>query len=96
MAPTLLPGDWVLVDADAYARRSARAGELVLAPDPRTPARLLIKRVTEVDPDGRLRVIGDAPDTSTDSRAFGALDPSTLAGRPTFRYWPPSRIGRVT
>ena len=54
MAPTLEPGDWLLVDPDAYARRPPVAGELVLAPDPRVPERLLIKRVVEVDPDEAL------------------------------------------
>ena len=57
--------------------------------------RVLIKRVAEVDPDGRLQLAGDAPDASTDSRTFGALDPTLIMGRPTIRYWPPSRAGRV-
>jgi nickel-type superoxide dismutase maturation protease len=95
MAPTLLPGDWLLVDPDGYGRRAPVAGELVLAPDPREPNRLLIKRVADVDPDGWLRLAGDAPDTSTDSRTFGAIDPSRVAGRPTLRYWPPGRLGVV-
>jgi nickel-type superoxide dismutase maturation protease len=95
MAPTLQPGDWLLVDPDGYARRSPVAGELVLAPDPRAPERLLIKRVVEVDPDGRLRLAGDAPYASTDSRTFGAIVPTVVVGRPTLRYWPWRRFGRV-
>ena len=42
-----------------------------------------------------LRLAGDAPDASTDSRAFGAVDPTTVRGRPWLRYWPPRRIGRL-
>jgi len=95
MAPTLEPGDWLLVDPDAYVRRTPVAGELVLAPDPRAPERLLIKRVVDVDPDGRLRLAGDAPDASTDSRTFGAIEPALVVGQPTLRYWPPRRVGRV-
>ena len=95
MEPGLWSGDWVLVDPDAYANRAPGAGDLVLAPDPREPSRLLVKRVAMVDPDGWLRLAGDAPDASTDSRAFGSVDPATVKGRPWLRYWPPRRIGRL-
>lgn len=95
MAPTLLPGDWLLADPEAYRRRAPRVGDLVLVPDPRVPARLLVKRVAGLDADGRLRVAGDAPEASTDSRTFGGVDQATIAGRPWFRYWPPRRWGRV-
>ncbi len=95
MEPTLGAGDWLLVDPDAYARRSPAIGELVLAPDPRQDDRLLIKRVDSVDPDGRLWLAGDDAGHSTDSRAFGAVDPTSVAGRPWFRYWPLERLGRV-
>jgi nickel-type superoxide dismutase maturation protease len=95
MAPALEPGDWVLVDPQAYRHRPPRTGELLLAPDPREPGRLLVKRVAEVEPDGRLRLVGDAPGDSTDSRQFGPIDPATVAGRPWFRYWPAGRAGRL-
>jgi nickel-type superoxide dismutase maturation protease len=95
MEPALEPGDWLLVDPDAYRARPPRAGELVLAPDPREPARLLVKRVGGVESDGRLRLLGDAPEASTDSREFGAIDAGTVAGRPWFRYWPLRRVGRL-
>jgi nickel-type superoxide dismutase maturation protease len=95
MQPTLQPGDWLLVDPQAYRSRAPRRGDLVLAADPREPARLLVKRVSVVEPDGQIRVSGDAPAASTDSRVFGSLDPAAIEGRPWFRYWPPSRAGRV-
>jgi nickel-type superoxide dismutase maturation protease len=95
MAPTFAPGDWLLVDPDAYALRPPAAGDLVLAPDPREPSRLLVKRVMGVDRDGRLELAGDAPSQSTDSRTFGSIDPASVRGRPSFRYWPARRIGRV-
>lgn len=94
MRPTLEPGDWLLADPDAYARIPPAVGDLVLVPDPRQPERLLVKRVAAAD--GRsLLVAGDAPEASTDSRAFGPVDPASVEGRPWFRYWPPRRIGRV-
>ena len=95
MAPTLLDGDWLLADPEAYRDRSPDAGELVVVPDPREPMRLLVKRVERVDPDGWLRLAGDAPEASTDSRTFGPVDPSTVEARPWFRYWPPRRVGGI-
>ncbi len=95
MEPALEPGDWLLVDPDAYARRPPEPGSLILAPDPRQADLLLVKRVGSVDADGRLRLLGDAPDASTDSRTFGSIDPVTVQGQPWFRYWPLRRAGRV-
>jgi nickel-type superoxide dismutase maturation protease len=95
MAPTLRPGDWLLADPETFRRRAPRVGELVLVPDPRQPERLLVKRVVGVGPDGRLAVAGDNPESSTDSRTFGPVDPHSLEGQPWFRYWPPGRIGRL-
>jgi nickel-type superoxide dismutase maturation protease len=95
MSPGLLPGDWLLVDPEGYRRRSPRAGEIVVVPDPRLRERWLIKRVSAIEPDGRLRLAGDDPGASTDSRTFGPVAAPDLAGRPWFRYWPPGRWGWV-
>jgi nickel-type superoxide dismutase maturation protease len=95
MTPTLLAGDWLLADPEAYRRRAPDAGQLVLVPDPRAPSRLLVKRVARVASDGRLEVAGDHAEGSTDSRVFGSVDPDEVRGRPWFRYWPARRIGRV-
>ena len=96
MGPTLQPGDWLLCDPAAYAERPPRAGELVLVPDPRDAARLLVKRVAEVHDGGReLWLSGDDPARSTDSRNFGSVDAGHVEGRPWFRYWPVRRMGRV-
>jgi nickel-type superoxide dismutase maturation protease len=97
MRPALEPGDWLLVDPDAFASAPPEVGDLVLVPDPRQPGRLLVKRVDQVHDGGReLFVTGDAREETTDSWAFGSVSASTLEGRPWFRYWPPSRIGRVS
>jgi nickel-type superoxide dismutase maturation protease len=95
MAPTLQPGDWLLVDPAAYRRRAPQPGQLVVALDPRQQRRELVKRVAAVDLDGRLLLAGDAREASTDSRTFGAVDPSAVAGRPWFRIKPLTRIGRI-
>ena len=94
MAPGLLPGDRLLVEALTYRRRAPRTGEIVLAADPRQPSRELVKRVGLVDPSsGSAELIGDAPDDSTDSRTFGPIDVGDMRWRAVARCWPPGRIG---
>jgi nickel-type superoxide dismutase maturation protease len=95
MTPTLSAGDWLLVDPTAFADRPPSVGELVLVPDPGDARRLLVKRVAEVLPGGAVDVRGDAPEASTDSRSFGAIDSAMIQGRPWFRYWPIRRVGRI-
>jgi nickel-type superoxide dismutase maturation protease len=95
MAPLLRPGDWLLVDPDAYRGRTARPSDLVALLDPRSPDRWLVKRVARLGPDGRLVVTGDNPGQSTDSREFGPIEAASILGRPWLRYWPPRRIGPI-
>jgi nickel-type superoxide dismutase maturation protease len=90
MAPTLLPGDRLLV---ARLDRAPRRGEIVLAADPRDPERELVKRVAAVEV-GAVRLRGDNPQFSTDARVFGAVPISTVRWRVVARSWPLSRIGR--
>lgn len=94
MAPTLLPGDRLLVESLTYRRRPPRSGEVVIARDPREPSRELIKRVAGVS-GSLLDLRGDAPSTSTDSRSFGAIAVRDVRWRVAARYWPPTRIGRM-
>ena len=94
MAPGLLPGDRLLVEAWTYARRPPRAGEVVLAADPRGSSRELIKRVAAVR-DGTVDLLGDLPTSSTDSRHFGTVAASTFRWRVALRYWPPGRFGPI-
>lgn len=96
MAPALLPGDRLLVESRSYLGRAPRAGEIVLAADPRQGDRELIKRVATVDDvAAAVELRGDAPDESTDSREFGAVPLSAIQWRAAFRYWPPDRAGRL-
>ncbi len=96
MAPTLLPGDRIIVESRTYASRAPRPGEVVLASDPREPERELIKRVASVDAElGQVALLGDAPGESTDSRAFGSVPLASIRWRAAVRYWPPGRAGTL-
>jgi nickel-type superoxide dismutase maturation protease len=87
MAPTLLPGDWVLATRGLTGACRPKPGHVVLARDPREPSRLLLKRVLRLTPDGAW-LEGDNPAESTDSRHFGPVPRALVLGRVLLRYWP--------
>ncbi|MBV9285574.1 MAG: nickel-type superoxide dismutase maturation protease [Acidimicrobiia bacterium] len=93
MRPALEPGDRLLVVR--FPRLRPSPGDVVAVVDPREPNRVLVKRVTDVDADGRVTVVGDNPAASTDSRTFGAVDAGLVVGRAFYRYWPQARRGRL-
>lgn len=93
MAPTLHAGDWLLVDPLTYRERSVQVGEVVVARDPRSAERWLVKRVAGVTPDGGLHLAGDHP--AHRGERLPTVLPDALAGQPWLRYWPPARFGRV-
>src|SRR3954468_9214788 len=84
MQPHLYAGDCVVV----RRRAQARTGDVVLVRRPDRPELLIVKRVREVQADGRLWLTGDNPSASDDSRLFGAVDPSVVEGRVAWRYRP--------
>lgn len=93
MLPALRHSDYLVVDRLAYRERSPRPGDIVAVPDPREPGRCLAKRVARNEPALGLWLLGDNATSSTDSRHFGWVEPATVVGRVTFRYWP--RPGRI-
>lgn len=95
MMPALDPGDWVIVDRTAYRRRFPRKGEIVLARDPRDPAREIVKRVDHTDLHGGVWLAGDNPAASTASETFGPVSRGELIGRVRWRYWPLHSLLRV-
>jgi nickel-type superoxide dismutase maturation protease len=92
MRPTLRPGDRLIM---VRTTARARVGHLAVAPDPRAPQRLLIKRVHAIT-GGLVELRGDATFASTDSRTFGAVPMRTVERCVAFRYYPPQRAGRVS
>jgi signal peptidase I len=91
MDPTLLDGDWLLVDPSAFEHRPPRDGELVVARDPRAPGRTLVKRARQTHQG--LALGSDHPAHADDH--IRPVSQSDLLGRPWFRYWPRPRIGPV-
>ncbi len=91
MEPTVRDGDWLLT---RRTRRAPRPGELVIATDPREPARLLVKRVRSVVGD-TVALAGDHADASTDSREYGPIPARSVVGQPVLRYAPLRRFGPV-
>ena len=96
MLPSLSPGDYVIVDRGAYRSTPPRPGQIALAQDPRDPRRALVKRVGWIDPDGRIWLLGDQPDESTDSLSFGPVAPDLIIGRVRWRYWGSTGPGRLS
>jgi signal peptidase I len=105
MAPAILPGDFLLLDATT--RRWPRRGTVVVFREPRSDV-LAIKRVAarpgdhvrtsvglvHLEPD-EAWLLGDATDVSIDSRTYGPVRLDRLLARAWFRYWPARRIGRI-
>ena len=86
MVPALSPGARVVVNRAAYWFSQPRPGDLVVVRDPRQPERLLLKRIEgPAGGDGWL-VLGDNPQASTDSRAFGPVQRELILGKVWLRY----------
>ncbi len=91
MAPTLEPGDHILV----WRTRSVHPGDIVAASDPGRPGRAVLKRVVQVGPAG-VFLLGDNPEHSTDSRQYGPVPITSVQGRAIYRYAPPARAGKLS
>jgi len=85
MAPTLRDGDIVV----ALPGAAVRPGEVALVRWASRPGQLSVKRAALEDADGWFAV-GDAPQSSTDSRTLG---PAEALGPVRWRLWP--RPGRL-
>ncbi|CAN5731920.1 hypothetical protein BH24CHL5_BH24CHL5_10940 [soil metagenome] len=95
MEPTLIDGDWLLVDPLGYTGHPPLPGELVVVRDPRRRDRLLVKRVNDIRGEGRLQLIGDHAAHKGDGDEIGLIDPTDVIGRPWLRYRPARRMGRL-
>lgn len=88
MSPNLDAGDYVIVNRWAYRFRPPVAGDVVVARDPDTPDRILVKRVSHTLPDDRVFLAGDNEARSRDSRAFGSVAMRLIVGKVWLRLQP--------
>lgn len=86
MIPELKAGDEVLVDTRAYREQPPRVGDVVVAHRPDRPDLTMIKRVSSVLVDGRVILLGDNPESSTDSRSFGPVSRDLIVGKVTSKF----------
>ena len=77
MSPTLADGAAVLIEP----RAKLAIGDIVLAKHPYKSSVNILKRITEVDDDGRYTLTGDNASESTDSRTFGSVSGDAVIGR---------------
>jgi len=77
MAPLLNSGDVVIVQPSAMFA----VGDVVLAEHPFRSGVKILKRIAQIEQDGRLHLVGDNPDESTDSRTFGKVPSEQVLGR---------------
>ena len=106
MAPTLRPGDWLLVDPSPP--RWPRRGTIVVVREPATEL-VVVKRLAGRPGDsvqgvdgvpialapGQAWLASDASDAAIDSRRYGPVDIERLLGRVAWRYGPGGRFGPV-
>jgi signal peptidase I len=85
MVPTVRDADRLLVWL-RRPRSTPSIGRVVLVALPDRP--LSVKRLVAAEPDGRIRVEGDNPFGSTDSRSLGALPADAVRGLVLLRVWP--------
>ena len=86
MIPELSHGDEILVDARAYLQLPPQVGDIVVASRPDQADVTIIKRVTAVEENGNLILLGDNPASSTDSRTFGSVPPENILGKATSKF----------
>ncbi len=89
MAPTLLPGDRLLMRP--VGERAIRPGDILCV---RIKDGLICKRLVALR-DGGMHLEGDNQDSSVDSRDYGLVPVDCVESKAVLRYWPPWRWGRV-
>lgn len=89
MAPTLLPGDFLVATRCGVPR----PGSMVVVEHPARPGYEMVKRIAVApsDRDG-FWILGDNPAGSIDSRTLGPVLAEAIRGVVRLRYWPPPRF----
>ena len=99
MSPTLVAGDYILVDTWRYSDIDPQVDDLIIFESPGNPGTKYVKRVVGVPGDtvGRWKigpneffVLGDNRDNSRDSRHFGPVPRENISGRVSHLWYSPT------
>ena len=82
MAPTLMPGDRVIIRRLNADQPLPPNGSIVVAWHPKSETTRIVKRLTGCSEAGLL-LLGDNPSESSDSRQFGSVGRHLLIGEVT-------------
>lgn len=87
MLPTLVPGDIVLINTQAYVNSIPKVGDIVLAKHPYQRDLSIIKRVAGITSEVRVVLSSDNPKVGSDSRQFGTISLQRIIGQVTCRSY---------
>ncbi|MYS23863.1 nickel-type superoxide dismutase maturation protease [Streptomyces sp. DvalAA-14] len=93
MAPTLLNGDWLLIQKISSGAELVREGDVVVLRHPLQQDLLIVKRAVERR-EGGWWVMGDNAFVENDSREFGAVPDELVLARARARFRPPREVQR--
>lgn len=93
MAPTLLHGDWLLIQKIGSGAELVRAGDVVVLRHPLQQDLLIVKRAVERR-EGGWWVMGDNAFVESDSRDFGTVPDELVLARARARFRPPRELQR--
>ena len=77
MSPCLKNSEEILIKQS----KNLKIGDVVLANHPFKKSVKILKRISEIDTNGKCFLIGDNPNESTDSRTFGAISLNEILGK---------------
>jgi nickel-type superoxide dismutase maturation protease len=93
MAPTLLNGDWLLIQKTSSGAELVREGDVVVLKHPLQQDLLIVKRAVERR-EGGWWVLGDNTFVENDSREFGTVPDELVLARGLGRFRPPFEVQR--
>jgi nickel-type superoxide dismutase maturation protease len=93
MAPTLLSGDWLLIQKVSSGAEQVREGDVVVLRHPLQQDLLIVKRAVERRGRGWW-VLGDNTFVENDSRECGAVPDELVLARARGRFRPPRELQR--
>ncbi len=81
MSPLYSNGDILWMDSSAYENNNPEIGDIIVCNHPYVKDMLLVKKVSNINEDGRLFILGLNSSESTDSRSFGTIAMDAVLGK---------------